>query len=150
MGELVKTLAKETRLRREPTPDAEVLLVLPQGTEVEVLAQDGRFSQVRRRDSFRDTIGWVASGFIGREPEPPPPIIEREILPCQRCHGEDWTVLPVWLGGQNPHSILLDLGFLDSQRLMARVCLCCGHTELTVPEQGLEHVRQVARRQSRD
>ncbi len=138
MGEMLKTVGKETKVRVAPRHDADVLSVFPEGTEVEVLEQEGRFMRVRRRDSFADVCGWVASGFLGRDPEPLPPAVRRPLQPCQRCHANEWGT--VQLGGQSSPSLVL--GFFEYQRLMARVCLGCGYTELTVTEEGLESVRE--------
>lgn len=140
MGEMLKTVGKETKVRAAPRHDADVLTVFPEGTEVEVLEQEGRFMRVRRRDSFADVCGWVAAGFLGRDPVPSEPRIRHPLQPCQRCLANEWGVVPVGLGGQSSPSVVL--GIFEYQRLMARVCLSCGYTELTVVEEGLDSVRE--------
>lgn len=148
MGEMLKTVGKETKVRVAPRHDADILSVLPEGTEVEVLEQEGRFVRIRRRDSFADVCGWVASGFLGREPEALPPVAHRPLQPCQRCLANEWGIVPVGLGGQTAPSFTL--GFFEYQRLMARVCLGCGYTELTVTAEGLESVREFVVRNRTD
>ena len=70
MGEMLKTVGKETKVRVAPRHDADILSVLPEGTEVEVLEQEGRFVRIRRRDSLPLLASpWVSSSISGSWPE---------------------------------------------------------------------------------
>lgn len=146
---LYATQGKEARLRRGPDHRSEVMATLPEGTEVEILEESGRFLRVRVRDHFQaDMTGYLPMGFVSGykavfpSQEAPKPSIE----PCPRCGGKEWAEHDVYLGGTTGR-LHIPLGFLSSVVIMARVCLTCGYVEPCVSSEGVAELR--AQRQTR-
>lgn len=142
------TKRNDTRLRREPDHGAEVLRLLPARTEVEVLEEQARFTQVRWRDNYSDLTGYIAKDFLDVEPGDPPPPDPRNdyLLPCPRCGSKHWEVYPLQQSGGHgfSQSFYIPTGFLTSVAVAARVCLRCGYLELCADEDGLSELRRVA------
>lgn len=142
------TVRNDTRLRREPDHGAEVLRLLPARTEVEVLDEQPRFTQVRWRDSYLDLTGYIATDFLELEPGEPPEPDPRyaHLLPCPRCGSRNWRVFRLLqsggqMGGQN---LFIPTGFLNSAMVRARVCMRCGYLELCVDQDDLPDLQRLA------
>lgn len=143
------TKRNDTRLRREPDHGAEVLRLLPARTEVEVLEEQARFTQVHYRDNYTDLIGYIAKDFLDAEPaEAPPPDPRNDyLLPCPRCGSKNWGAFSLYQSGGHSLSqnFYIPTGFLTSVRVGARVCMRCGYLELCVDEDGLSELQRVSR-----
>lgn len=138
---LYQTQGKEARLRRAPDHTSDIIATLPEGTEVEVLEEKGRFLFVRVRDKYqRDLRGYLPVGFV-RGYKAVFAVEERPsvtLQPCQRCGGEEWVEHPIWVGNSR---VSIPLGFLSSVFLMVRVCTHCGLAEMCVSQGGLSQLR---------
>lgn len=62
----VRVTASALNVRREPSSDADVLVQVKKGTELNVLLADESWTKVRLEDG---QVGWVASRFVARDGE---------------------------------------------------------------------------------
>lgn len=144
---LYRTHGKEARLRRGPEHTAEVMTVLPAGTEVEVLEEVNHFVKVRVRDKYQaDQVGYLAAGFLADYAATDPPQKEIVLAPCPRCQAEEWAIYPLTGGtGSVPH---VRLDFFTACPLRVRICLQCGLLEPCLDQENLQYVREDYKRKA--
>lgn len=139
---LYPTQGKEARLRRAPDHKSELIATLPEGTEVEVVEEKGRFLLVRVRDHFQPSMtGYLPTGFVNgyktvisgpEEPSVP-------LLPCLRCGGNDWVVHENAVGS-GPY-LNIPRGLFSYVTIKSRICLDCGYVEPCLDNEGLAKLR---------
>lgn len=143
---LYPTQGKEARLRRAPDHKSETIATLPEGTEVEVVEEKGRFLLVRVRDNYQpDMTGYLPTGFVSGYKAVFPPKDEPSITlePCHRCGGEEWVEHPLVIGSSSSR-LYIPLSFFSAAPIMVRVCLRCGFVEMCVSAEGLSELRKSA------
>lgn len=141
---LYPTQGKKARLRRAPDHKSEIIATLPEGTEVEVLEEKGRFLLVRVRDHFQPSMtGYLPTGFVSgykvistKDHEYEPPV---SLLPCLRCGGNDWALYDN--APRGPY-LAPPLGLFSYVPTKSRVCLDCGYVEPCIDNEGLAKLRK--------
>ncbi len=135
MAQKVKVIVPRLIVRSEPSPEGAILIELPEGTELEVVQRQLRYTRVRYLGESRTVEGWASTNMlsIGQFPE-------GRMMLCPVCQEDSWKALhagvqtslaffaPVHLGKHEIFSA--DDSHLD---LEARVCLGCGYVSWFVP-----------------
>ncbi|HBK86560.1 MAG TPA: hypothetical protein DDZ53_11070 [Firmicutes bacterium] len=142
---LFPTQGKEARLRRAPDHKSEIIATLPEGAEVEVVEEKGRFLLVHVRDHFQPSMtGYLPTGFVsgykavsGQQDKYKPRV---GLLPCLRCGGNDWVVHE-HATGSGPY-LNIPQGLFSYVAVRSRICLDCGYVEPCLDNEGLAKLRK--------
>lgn len=143
MVEKLFTHMRETKLRATPTPEGDVVALIPKGTEVEVFEERDGYYGIRAYQVDQGQVsGYVFKSLIG-----PADVTKEEIeakvvrhLPtCRECGEKSWAYAPFRLGNTG-HAYLVT-GFLSYVEVKVRVCLTCGAVVPCVDASGIEELK---------
>lgn len=146
MGEKLITQMRETKLRAVPTPDGEVIGIIPKGTEVEVYEERDGYYGVRAYVVDQGQVsGFVFKSLIGSfEPSDKKTIGEQAVPlpPCQACGAEDWRYVSLRTSGGAGYQYI-PTGFFTSVEVRGRVCLSCGMVIPCIDYDGIQALKGI-------
>lgn len=145
MSEKLVTHMRETKLRATPTPDGEVIGIIPKGTEVEVYEERDGYYGVRAYVADQGQVsGFVFKSLIGSlEPSDKKTSGEQAVHspPCHACGAEDWRYVSLRTSGGAGYQYI-PTGLFTSVEVRGRVCLSCGMVIPCIDVQGIEKIKE--------
>lgn len=140
MATIVKIEVPTGKIRQEPRPDGQVLLELTYGQELELLEHKPRYSQVRYRDHYQETCGWIANVAIGLPDKKGIDPSSQMPITCPFCGSEAWVEKSIRTSNS---PIMLGGGFLfGGHYAHSRICTGCGYVQLHVGQEDLQELRE--------
>ncbi len=139
MATIVKIEVPTGKIRQEPRPDGQVLLELTYGQELELLEHRPRYSQVRYRDHYQETCGWIANVAIGLPDKKGIDPSSQMPITCPFCGSETWVEKRIHAHG---YSLMLGGFIFDAYYPKSRICAGCGYIQLYVGQEDLQELRE--------
>lgn len=138
--EYERTSLPRTIVRAEPSPTADVVATVPEGTDLEVLSVGEAYREVSVWLPERGQVtGYVESRKLGYEPFIQPQGNE-PVVTCT-CGASDWRIFSVRDG--RGYRLNIATGFFSSVYAQARVCMTCGRIEQYIDKDDIERLRSL-------